>query len=191
MNYKALVEFKLGSRSVLKGEVFDASEFDSLSETEKSYLKNMKSPRFVETDDDIYRPDVPKPLGELKFYKTLVEVGVHESDNLPIGTDINNTDISTGFDLSIPGAEVRMSIKDTGAAGRSWGVYTIKTDDLEADKEAGTFSFKAIYDNDHLRVLVKDLENGVVNFVDVGRQFAYLRSELWAPAIIRGQLLTP
>lgn len=90
--------------------------------------------------------------------------------------------VSTGHDLTGDGIVLRVLFVDDNAAHyRPWPICDIDIDAVKASKAISgntVHGYCHVFDNDYVTMRLDDIENGVINFADAGRQMRYAWSEL-------------
>lgn len=119
------------------------------------------------------------PSNNLDTVITPVRVGMYDVRNEPI--TINNTNATTGFDLTKNTENLKMGLlirDDNNSRSWPWQYIDVKSmiDRFEADDAFSAFGF--IFDNDHIRIKIIDPVEGILNFVDIGRSVEIAAIEL-------------
>jgi len=101
----------------------------------------------------------------------------HESDNLPAGTDINNTTIVTGHDLTAgAGKKLAIAMKDVGATGRMWPESVVYVDYFHTGAPS---IFLWNHSGAYMQCYLVDAATGAIRFTDHTRNAAYISSSLY------------
>ena len=96
----------------------------------------------------------------------------------------SGTNITTGFDLTqATGMTLKFTFGDNNTSIQ-WQSQYIDVDQLLASYNASAplDSYLQVYENDWMRLNVVDPATGELNFVDQGRDMAFLKAELWITA---------
>ena len=102
---------------------------------------------------------------------------------IPLGT--TPIAFTSGIDISEDGLKVRLTIADNNAAARPWNDILIDMDNHKAVTDP--FSYISVYDNDHIRLYIDDLETGAFRMSAHGRAFTLRKIELLKPITIYDQ----
>jgi len=101
---------------------------------------------------------------------------------LPIPLGTTAIPLASGLDLTAAGLKARITVADSNAAKRPWNDILIDLDNHKA--VPGPFSYISVYDNDHIRFYIDDLETGAFRLSAHGRALELRKIELLEPLTI-------